>query len=379
VDLSLRAVLVNLLVAIGLRSRLATDGVHRLAVGLGRRGPRILRRLTAGAAGYGGLHVGAAGSAALWFAVLNNSMLGTTTYPTVCLVVNAGLSVFFVVTPMSALSPVRRRVRELFRVVHRFGVWFIVGLLWVQTELVLSMRQPGVPWHQRFGTEPEFWLLLAMTTLLLVPWLRLRRVPIEVRRSRDVVVVRLEVGRPPRPGAMAMAMAMASLSPFGTCHQFTQVVEPGRRGATLVMPRRRGWVNDLVDFPRSHLWVHAAPTFSPVRLGDLHSSAMLVVTGTAITEALARLARGDTATALLWVVRDPVRSYGEAFVDRVRQLAPDALIVDTAAGQEPDLTELALFLHLRSDADAVGVVGSRRAVSAIRRTFAARGVPTFGP
>ncbi|WP_285631860.1 hypothetical protein [Lentzea sp. NBRC 102530] len=371
---ALRLVLLNLLIAILLRTGPVTDGAYRAVVALGRGKSPVVRRIAGWAEGYGGLHAGFALSATLWFLVMNHSMLWSDLYPPTCVAVNGFLVVALAGVQVSAVGPARRRAPGLFRVLHRTGTWLVIGLLWLQMDFVLARRHRGTPWTEAVLPAPEFWLLVAITALVVLPWLLLRRVPVEVVRvSGEVVEFRLVLRRP-RPGALVVV----SRTPLGTCHRFTLVVEPGRAGATLVASRRLDWVSDLVDFPQSHLWVHAAPSSSGSYLGHLHPSAIFIVTGTAITEGLARLARNGNRTELVWVVRGPVRAYGMDFVDRVEALAPDLVIVDTSVQSDVDLLEMARELHAGAGADAVGVAGGREAVRRVRDGLAHDGVPTFG-
>ncbi|GHH56585.1 hypothetical protein GCM10017774_74900 [Lentzea cavernae] len=371
---ALRLVLLNLLVAVLLRSAAATDSAYRCAVALGRGRSPAVRRVAGWAEGYGGLHVGFALSATLWFLVMNGSMLRSDVYPPTCVAVNGFLVVAFTGVQISAVGPVRHRAPGLFRVLHRCGTWTVVGLLWLQMDFVLVRRHRGTFWAEAVLPSPEFWLLVATSALLVLPWLRLRRVPVEVVRvSSEVVELRLGLERA-RPGALTMV----SRTPLGPCHRFTLVVEPRRGGATLVVSRRLDWVSDLVDFPQSHLWVHAAPALAGSYLGHLHRSAIFVVTGTAIAEGLARLARTGNSTELVWVVHGPVRAYGMDFVDRVEVLAPDLVIVDTSVQPDVDFLEMARELHSSAGSDAVGVAGSREVVREVREGLARDGVPTFG-
>ena len=56
---------------------------------------------------------------------------------------------------------------------------------------------------------------------------------------------------------------------------------------------------------------------------------------------------------LVWVTKNPRRTYGDAFVDEIEAAQPDAIIWDTGALGKPDVLQLAYAAYVQSGAEAV--------------------------
>jgi hypothetical protein len=83
-----------------------------------------------------------------------------------------------------------------FEVSHRFFGWFAVALVWVQVRsqnlqphivlnnytqtvsLINDNRAPGQTLGNACVTAATFWLVLILTISIILPWLRLRKVPV---------------------------------------------------------------------------------------------------------------------------------------------------------------------------------------------------------
>ena len=79
---------------------------------------------------------------------------------------------------VTALPRFRSRCHDHFELIHRFGAWTALALVWVNTVLFAHARHPGTPIAAAVLETPLAWLLALTTTLALWPWLLLRKVAV---------------------------------------------------------------------------------------------------------------------------------------------------------------------------------------------------------
>lgn len=98
-----------------------------------------------------------------------------------------------------AYPKARTRHHDTFEMTHRFCGWTAIALVWClvrtahtpnsnQTYLTVTYAQvvflirdyqkPGQTLGQAVVQAPPFWLVLVMTGSIILPWLRLRKVPV---------------------------------------------------------------------------------------------------------------------------------------------------------------------------------------------------------
>jgi hypothetical protein len=62
--------------------------------------------------------------------------------------------------------------------IHRFGGWTCLILLWIQTFLATKDLSPGIPLAKAYLQAPPIWLLSVATAAIIFPWLFLRKVAV---------------------------------------------------------------------------------------------------------------------------------------------------------------------------------------------------------
>ena len=82
---------------------------------------------------------------------------------------------------------------------------------------------------------------------------------------------------------------------------------------------------------RPHLWVKGIPTAGVGNIDKLFRKVVWVATGSGIGPCLPHLLAGDTPSLLVWSTRHPRQTYGDALVDEILAVQPDAIIWDTDA------------------------------------------------
>ncbi|GAB2965799.1 ferredoxin reductase domain-containing protein [Saccharothrix stipae] len=348
-------VVVNVALAVLIRQQHVINLLFRLATSAPTTWPLRVRWTLGKVYHFGGLHVGAALCATAWFAVLAWVLADPLTWTIL------GLLTAMVVFALPAL---RARRHDVFERVHRFAGWTVLVLFAVHAS-----RQPG------FVGSTQFWLLLLVVTSVVLPWTRLRRVPVRITRpSRHVALVSFDHGVTPFAGSSTAV----SRNPLLEWHSFANVPTPGRPGFRLTISRAGDWTGSLIDDLPTHLWVKGVPTAGVGNIDKLFTRVVWVATGSGIGPCLPHLLSRETPSRLVWSTRTPRETYGDELVDEIEAVQPDALVWDTVRDGKPDLVELALRAHREFDAEAVICISNKKTTWHVVEELEARGVPAFG-
>ncbi|MBB5804209.1 hypothetical protein F4560_003977 [Saccharothrix ecbatanensis] len=349
------AVVANVALAVLIRQQHVINLLFRVATSAPTTWPLRVRWTLGKVYHFGGLHVGAALCATTWFAVLAWALADPLTWTIL------GLLVAMVVF---ALPTLRARRHDVFERVHRFAGWTVLALFAVH-----SSRQPG------FVGSLQFWLLLLVVASVVLPWTRLRRVPVRiVRPSKHVALVSFDYGVTPFAGSSTAV----SRHPLLEWHSFANVPAPGRAGFRLTISRAGDWTGRLIDDMPTHLWVKGVPTAGVGNIDKLFTRVVWVATGSGIGPCLPHLLSQETPSRLVWSTRTPRATYGDELVDEIEAVQPDALVWDTVGQGKPDLVELALRACREFDAEAVICISNKKTTWHVVEELEARGVPAFG-
>ena len=374
--------LVNFTAAVLIRQRHVLD----LLFGLAGRGstswPLWLRWGVSKVNHIGGIHVGAALAGTAWLCAFAGAAVvararepGSVSDTT--LVLTACLVALTLVVVGCAAPVVRSRAHNVFEVSHRFGGWTAVALLWALTVHLALRGRADASALGAVATSWQVWMLALLTASIAAPWLRLRRVPVTVERpSSHAAIVTFDYGVTP---AIASAVGI-SRSPLREWHAFATVRTPGRSGYRLLVSRAGDWTSRFIDDPPSHVWVRGGPTPAPMASVEvLYERVVYVVTGSGIGPCLGQILSARVPARLVWSVRSPRDTYGDALVDEVEAAQPDAVIWDTTRQGKPDLVQLAHDAYRDFGAEAVFVVSNKAATWRVVHGMERMGIPAFGP
>ena len=288
-----------------------------------------------------------------------------------------GLVVLMLMVTVCATSPVRTRAHNVFEQSHRWGGWTAIVLFWALTVHLALHGRGDASALGAIASDWHVWVLAVLTASVAWPWLRLRRVPVTVERpSAHVAIVHLDYGvRPAYSSAVGI-----SLSPLREWHAFATVTAPGQTGYRLLISRAGDWTGRFIDDPPSHVWVRGVPVAAPMaKVAIMYERVVYVVTGSGIGPCLGQILANRVPSRLVWSTRDPRRTYGDALVDEVEAVQPDAVIWDTTKHGKPDLLELTLEAYEDFDAEAVFVVSNKPTTLRLVHELERRGIPAFGP
>ena len=374
--------LVNLTVAVLVRNQAFLNTLYGLAGRGSPSWPLWIRWSVSKVHHVGGLHVGCAVAGTAWLGAFTGvAILTAVRYPgsvtsltlALCLVL---VGLLLAVT-VGATSPVRMRAHNVFEQTHRWCGWTAIAVFWALTvHLALDGRGTTIP-IVAIATDWHVWVLAVLTASVAWPWLRLRRVPVTVvRPSAHAAIVHLDYGVRPR---YASGVGI-SLSPLGEWHAFATVTTPGKPGYRLLISRAGDWTGRFIDDPPSHVWVRGVPVAAPMaKVASMYQRVVYLVTGSGIGPCLGQILADRVPARLVWSTRDPRRTYGDALVDEVETIQPDAVIWDTTKHGKPDLLELALKSYAEFHAEAVFVVSNKSTTLRLVHDLERRGIPAFGP
>ncbi len=373
-------VVVNIALAILIRQQYVINLLFKIATSAPTSWPLAIRQLLGKVYHFGGLHVGGAIMGTVWFAAFSTSLMvqlvnGQAGVSLATVIVTAAILLILLVMIGFATPKFRARYHDQFELTHRFGGWAALLLFWAQTVLFTNDQRGSMPFGVALLSSLGFWLLLLVTFSVILPWLRLKKVPVQIKRpSSHVALVQFDHGVTPFAGSSTAV----SRSPLTEWHSFANVPSPGEEGFRLTISRAGDWTGELIDDMPSHVWVKGIPTAGVGNVDQLFKRVVWVATGSGIGPCLPHLLAQEVPARLVWSTRTPRQTYGDELVDEILSVQPDALIWDTNENGRPDLVQLAYDAVQAFDAEAVIVISNKKLTWRVVYGMESRGIPAYG-
>ena len=374
----------NMLVAILIRQDYIINILFRLCWLIPFVTPLRIRRSLAKMYEFGGLHSGTGVCSVLWFSLLSGIL--TWEYITIRiadpLIVLCTFTVVGTLWAMliTAYPRIRAWRHNIFENIHRFGGWMVLGLLWPQ--LYLFTRALG---HQAGPASPgavltklpAFWFLMVSCFHVALPWMRLRRLHIQPERlGVGVHAIRLYLFETVKN---CVVYKIAD-SPLTEWHSFACVPGPNGNGGSLIISNAGDWTRKAINNPKTHYYTRGIPTVGVLCMAQLFRRVIIVTTGSGIGPCLGTIMNiPATRCRLLWSAPEPRLTFGDEICDRVVQIDPKAVVIDTHAIGRKDLVSLAYKLYMEENAEAVFCVSNKALTKHLVYELETRAVPTFGP
>ncbi|MDQ3365977.1 MAG: hypothetical protein M3680_11170 [Myxococcota bacterium] len=358
-------VLGNFAVGIVIRQQYVVNLLFWIATRAPTSWPLAIRATCGKVYHFGGIHVGCMIAGTAWYLAFVVELVGQPATPAVLAVVIAQLAILLGITVMS-LPRIRAQHHDTFERVKRFGGWTSLALFWLQTALLLDAP---------LLTAPEIWVLALITTSVALPWLRLKKVPVElVVPSKHVALARFDHGETPFAGSSTAI----SRSPLLEWHSFANVPTPGQPGFRLTISRAGDWTGRLIDDRPTHVWVKGITTAGVANIEVLFKKVVYIATGSGIGPCLPHLLAQQVPAKLIWATRDPRATYGDGLVDEILAAHPDALIWDTHKQGKPDMVKLAHRACIETGAEAVICISNKALTWQVVTGLESRGIPAYG-
>lgn len=360
----------NIALSILFRQQAVINTLGRVATAAPPTWPLWLRWALAKFYHHGGLHVGTALAGTAWYLAFVAVLLPHGSAPLAARLVVLLVLLLLLVILVLASPWVRHRLHDGFEVSHRFGGWASLALVWLSSWLL----EPDLG---ALVTDPAVWLLIAATLGVAWPWIRLRRVSVIVESPSTHVALVTLVGEPTPDRGTTRAI---SRHPLAGWHQFANI--PARQdgaGHRMAISRAGDWTSQFIAAPPPTVWVRGVPTIELANVWRLFGRTVFVATGSGIAPILGHLLDADARTHLVWVTRNPRRTYGDGLVQEILDRQPDATIWDTDSLGKPDVLRLAYAAYVSSGAEAVICVSNRTVTWDLVHALERRGIPAFGP
>jgi hypothetical protein len=382
--------------------------------------PLRARRIISRVYCYGGIHSGAAVAGTAWWlaftVVLSWEGVTLGYYTPLLLIVALVISSLLVTIVALSLPGVRARYHDTWELSHRLLGWACVALFWAQSLLLTS--HASIHSSPSFGKTlirtPTFWNLVAITGMLVYPWLRLRRWTFTATPLSGHAL-QLSFPNP----VHKYSCLVLSDSPWREWHPFAtfpSALPTGEQGNSLVVSAAGDWTRGLIATvqekcreqrePRGRIpgsvsktqggetshktidapvqiqfYIKSHPRAGVLSLSCLYTRVLILTTGSGIGPCLSSLLDRPPAQVarLVWSTRAPLQTYGEDMLALVHKADPEALVLDTDARGRPDLLGVAWRVYREMDAEAVFVLSNERVTREVVGGLERRGVPAFGP
>ncbi|KUJ20359.1 uncharacterized protein LY89DRAFT_730406 [Mollisia scopiformis] len=383
VDISTAAA-ANMLVAVLIRQDYIINTLFRICWLVPFWAPLRLRRSLAKMYEYGGLHSGTAVCSVLWFSLL--SAILTWEFITIRiadpLIMMCTFSVIAILWAMliTAYPAFRSWEHNTFENIHRFGGWAVLGLFW--PELWLFTRALG---HQAGPASPgavltklpAFWLLIATCFHVALPWMRLRRLKIQPERlGVGVHAIRLHLSE---KVSNCVVYRIAD-SPLTEWHSFACIPERNGQGGSLIVSNAGDWTRRAINNPKKFYYTRGIPTVGVLCMAQLFRKVIIVTTGSGIGPCLGTMMNiPATRCRVLWSAPEPRHTFGDDICDKVLEVDPEAVVIDTHAVGRKDLVSLAYKLYISDGAEAIFCVSNKALTKHLVYEMESRGVPAYGP
>jgi hypothetical protein len=386
------AVAANIAAAVVMRQELFVNFLFALVAQCPRSVPLRIRRILAKIYHLGGVHSGAGIAATVWFTLFNSALLsawqkGTIPglskhrfHPVIAITIIIDLLLISIV--VFAHPKLRRRFHNTFELVHRFAGWLAVALFWVHlvvlTELLENSREPQRPIGEAMARSPTTYLLMLVTVSLIIPWLRLRKVPVRVELLSD----HASRWHFDYTNVELCSASRVTDKPLKEWHSFAGIPERNGKGFSVIVSNAGDWTKRMIQNPPTKLWVRGIPTRGVLHIAPIFNKLVIVATGSGIGPVLSLLSARDIPCRVLWSARDPMNTYAKNIIDEVFMADPKALVYDTKTvdpSNRPDLLRIAYRLYRDSGAEAVFVISNQKVTQKIVYGLESRGVPTFAP
>ena len=364
----LNLVLINFTIAMLIRQHYIINLCFAIATSIPHSFPLKIRAFFGKVYHLGGFHLGGTLSSIAWyFYFFLNYSNDYSLFINILSFTNLGIMVC-----IAAVAFNRHKYHDLFERLTRFGSWSLQILFSVQVAAIYFAKNNS---FQDIIHTPQFYLLGLLTLNLILPWLRLRKVPIEVETPSDhVAIVKFDYGVTPFAGSSTSI----SLNPLLEWHSFANIPSPSKNGFRLTISRAGDWTGSFIDRKPKAVWVKAIPTAGVGNIEKLFKKVIFVATGSGIGPCLPHLLANKVPSKLIWATRDPKKTYGEKFVNEILSNHKDALIWNTQTSGKPDMVELAYQACKDHGAEAVICISNKKLTWQVVTGLEERGIPAYG-
>ncbi|KAF9258908.1 hypothetical protein L218DRAFT_1004435 [Marasmius fiardii PR-910] len=343
--------------------------------------PLLIRQLCSRVYHLGGIHSGCGVTGTIWLMLFAGKATlaktrGHTPVSIATLVIMYSILLLLVLMCLLAYPTFRRKFHNSFERVHRFMGWTAAGLLWALSILVTNdYKQPGQSLAYALKISPSFWLTVILTASIILPWLRLRKVPVRCEVLSDHA---LRIFFDYDPNAVPGSFMRISQSPLMEWHSFATIRTPGKPGYSMIVSQAGDWTTKLIQNPPEKLWVRGIPVCGVVHIVPMFRRVLLVATGSGIAPLIPHLLDQKTEMRFLWTSPNVLKTFGAKLVNEVMAKAPDSVVYDTGIHGRPDMVKLTNRIVDEYKPEAVVIISNEPLTRKVVYGLMSRGILAFG-
>ncbi|OIW03390.1 hypothetical protein TanjilG_31837 [Lupinus angustifolius] len=328
----------------------------------------------------GGIHSGCGVSSIAWLVyslilTLNNKEETSTEIIGVAFTILSLISL----SSLAAFPLVRHLHHNIFERTHRFAGWMALILLWLFLILTISY-DPSIHIYNltisKLVKSQECWFTFAITFLIIIPWLTIRKVRVTVSApSSHASIIKFE------GGVQAGLLGRISPSPLSEWHAFG-IISDGKKEHMMLAGAVGDYTKSLVTTPPKHLYVRTMHFAGLPYLVNLYQRVLLVATGSGISVFLSFILQQpkNVDVCLIWVAKDIELNFGKEMKEMVSKYSKDKMIVhDTAIFGRPNVAEMSVEGAIRWNAEVVIVTSNPEGSRNVLRACNKANIPAFGP
>ncbi len=362
-------IVLNFMVATIIRSQYVINLLFAMATSIPTSFPLSLRWACGKVYHFGGIQVGTYFSGAMWlfylFTQIDLSPLSE------LIAVHIGV---LTLVMLVSLPKFRAKYHNNFEIIARFGNWTSLALFWVETILFIkTVNHEATLAH--LLNSPFIWALVLITFITILPWLKLKKVPVQVKTpSNHVALASFNYGETPFAGSSTDL----SFSPLLEWHSFANVPAPNTSGFRLTISRAGDWTGDFIKKRPQFIWRKGITTAGVGNVEKLFKKVIWVATGSGVGPCIPHLLTKKVPSRLVWSTRNPRKTYGDELVDEILAVQPNPIIWDTTSQGKPNLVELAYKAYREFEAEAIICIANKKVTWQVVYEFESRGIPAFG-
>jgi len=327
----------------------------------------------------GGIHSGCGVSSIAWivYSLVLTLKNKDKTSPEIIGVAFTILSLILL-SSLAAFPLVRHLHHNVFERIHRFAGWMALLLLWLFILLSISYEPSSQTYDltmSKVVKKQEFWLASAITILIIIPWLSVRKIQVSVQApSSHASIIRFE------GGVKAGLLGRVSPSPLSEWHAFG-IISDGKKEHMILAGAVGDFTKSLISNPPKHLWIRTMHFAGLPYLVNLYQRVLLVATGSGICVFLSFLLQPSKANVcLIWVAKDIELNFGKEIRELVNKYPKEKVMVhDTAIFGRPNVAEMSVNAAIRWNVEVVFVTSNPEGSRDVLRACKRANIPAFGP
>ncbi|KAG7445765.1 uncharacterized protein BT62DRAFT_896397 [Guyanagaster necrorhizus] len=369
----------NIFIAILMRQELVINTLFLIFCSVPKSWPFFIRKTAARVYHLGGIHSGTAFSAVVWLVLLavqatrervNHKGTSTAT------VVLTYIILFFLVgIVLFAYPTLRIKRHDAFERVHRFLGWTATALVWAQVVLLTNDYKGDKSLGSALVHSAAFWLMIILSLSLILPWMKLRKVPVRsVVLSNHAVQLFVDYGPHPVPGSFQRF----STDPLNEWHSFATIAIPGQPGFSIIISQAGDWTTEMITNPPKEIYVRGVPTCGALRIIPLFRRVLFVATGSGIAPFTPHIMSGKVDHKLFWMAPNTRATFGDPLVNMILQNSPGAVVYDTRKHGKPNIIQLTNRFVDEFKPECVCVISNQKLTEKIIYGLRSRGVLAFG-